>query len=212
MLGAGELAAKMGADPEWAEAIGRACKEFGIVSDLEIAHFLAQVSVESMGFQRMQESLNYDIKGLLHTFSRERISAEQCYELGRRPGHAANQEAIANNVYGGEWGLTHLGNREPGDGWKYRGHGPAQLTGRDNHAACSVGLYGDARIVNDPTLLTHPEPGARSAAWFWNSRRCNAYAARDNVIACTRAWNGGINGIDHRAERLAFAKHQMGIA
>ena len=212
MLLAGEIAAKMGAGPEWADAMGRAAAEFGIVTPLEIAHWLAQVSVECMGFKRMLESLDYSVEALIAEFDRDRISAELCYQLGRRDGHPAEQEAIANNIYGGEWGLKHLGNRDPGDGWKFRGHGPAQLTGRSNVAACSTGLFRDASLVNDPTPLTLPEAGARSAAWFWNSRRCNSYAARDNVIACTRAWNGGINGIHQRAERLKFAKHQLGIA
>lgn len=211
MIGAGAVAAKMGAG-EYAPAIERACAEFGIDTPLEVAHFLAQISVESSGFKRLVESLNYDIPGLLRTFSRERISEERCHALGRidhvRP---ADQEGIANNVYGGEWGLTHLGNTQPGDGWKYRGHGLAQITGRENTGKCSLALFGDQRLLTTPALMIEPETAARSAAWFWNTKRCDAYAARDKVVAVTRAWNGGINGIDQRAERLRYAKSQLGL-
>lgn len=86
--------------------------------------------------QKMQpitESLNYSVQGLLSTFSRARISSAQAELIGRKPGRPANQEAIANTVYGGDWGRKNLGNTEAGDGWRYRGRGLVQITGRGNY-------------------------------------------------------------------------------
>jgi putative chitinase len=212
MLSAGAVAAKMGAG-EHAPAIDAACAEFGIDTPLEIAHFLAQVAVESDGFNKTIESLNYSIEGLLKTFSRARISAGDCANFGRTAGRAANQEAIANRVYGGDWGLENLGNAHVGDGWKFRGRCIAQITGADNVGRCSQALFKDGRLLIDPTPLSmHADVGARAACWFWNYKRCSEPAAADNVTAVTRRWNGGLNGIDHRIERLAFAKKQLGIA
>lgn len=212
MLSAGAVAAKMGAGVH-APAIEAACHEFGIDTPLEIAHFLAQVAVESAGFTKTVESLNYSVEGLLKTFSRARISAGDCASFGRTPGRAANQEAIANRVYGGEWGTANLGNTMAGDGWKFRGRSIAQITGAENYHRCSTALYGDGRLTIDPDpLALHPDVGARAACWFWNYKGCAPFAAQDNVIAVTKKWNGGLNGIDHRTERLAFAKKLLGIA
>jgi putative chitinase len=86
--------------------------------------------------QKMQpvtENLNYSVQGLLSTFSRARISASQADRVGRKSGQAANQQAIANTVYGGDWGRKNLGNTEAGDGWRYRGRGLVQITGRANY-------------------------------------------------------------------------------
>ena len=85
---------------------------------------------ESGEFTRFEENLNYSIKGLLGTFSRKRISLSQCNQYGRIDGkRAANKEAIANIVYGGEFGKKNLGNVSPTDGWQLRGSGALQQTG-----------------------------------------------------------------------------------
>lgn len=85
-------------------------------------------------FTAITENLNYSVEGLMGVFSRRRISEADCRRYGRTKTRAANQEAIANTIYGGEWGKENLGNTQPGDGWRFRGRGLVQITGRSNYA------------------------------------------------------------------------------
>ena len=110
-------------------------QKYEINTPLRIAHFLAQIDHESSGLMRMTESLNYSVEALMATFSRSRISEQQCRMFGRTPTQKANQKAIANTIYGGEWGKLNLGNVYPNDGWKYRGRGALMCTGRANYRA-----------------------------------------------------------------------------
>lgn len=210
MQNAAEIAAKMGAGI-YATPIGLSCMEFGINCDLELAHFLAQLAVESADFHRVVESLNYSVEGLLKTFRRHRISAEDCARLGRRKGRKADQVAIGNLVYGGAFGLEELGNRFPGDGYKYRGHGLGQLTGRGIIGACSTALFKDHRLLDDPHYLTTPEGAARSAAWCWHHKGCKAIALTRDVVAVRKRWNGGLNGIEHAEIAFRAAKKVLGL-
>lgn len=210
MQNAAEIAAKMGAGI-YATPIALACMEFNVNNDTELAHFLAQTAVESAGFRRVVESLNYSVDGLLKTFSRRRISAEDCHRYGRLKGRKANQVMIGDRLYGGEWGLEHLGNRFKGDGFKFRGHGLMQLTGRDNIGKCSFALFGDQRLLDDPYYLTTPEGAARSACWYWKDRRCQIPAIRDDIIGVRRLINSGLLGLEHAEIELAKAKRLLGM-
>ena len=96
-------------------------ERYEINTPLRQAHFLAQIGHESNGLKSVTESLNYSVDGLLKTFSRSRISEADAKKYGRTATQPANQEMIANTVYGGEWGLKNLGNSQPGDGFKFRG-------------------------------------------------------------------------------------------
>ncbi len=98
-----------------------------------LAYILATPYLETGAkMQPIRENLNYSVDGLLKTFGRHRISEADARKYGRSGGRPANQEAIANIIYGGEWGRKNLGNTQPGDGWKYRGGGLPQVTGRAN--------------------------------------------------------------------------------
>lgn len=94
----------------------------------------------------VSENLNYSVDGLMKTFSRARISKADCEKYGRKTGQAANQQAIANSVYGGEWGKKNLGNTQAGDGWKFRGRGYVQITGRTNYVKFGVATNPDAAL------------------------------------------------------------------
>ena len=96
-------------------------------------------------------------------------------------------------------GRADLGNVHPGDGPWFKGHGPIQITGRTNHAACGRALGLD--LLANPTLITTPRYGTASACWFWNSRQLSLLADRDWFLAITRAINGGFNGL---ADRLRY--------
>ena len=172
------------------------CKAYEINTPKRIAGFLSQIGHASAGFTRLTENLNYSTEALLSLFGRHRISEEQAKRYGRRPGQVANQEAIADTVYGGEWGRKHLGNTEPGDGWRFRGRGLKQLTGRDNYKRCGAALAED--FVSAPDRLLLPVNAALSAGWFWASHGLNEAADRGDVLEMTKIINGGVNGLDQR--------------
>ncbi|UYY76639.1 N-acetylmuramoyl-L-alanine amidase [Sphingomonas sp. R1] len=191
----------------WVEPMQRACRRFGIDTDREICSFLANIGVESGGLTRLSESLNYSVQGLLGTFGRHRISEADARRLGRKSGERslplARQEELANLLYGGDWGRTNLGNTEPGDGWRFRGYGPKQLTGRGN---CS--RFADAvqlPLAQIPDFLRTPDGGCLGAGWFWQAHGLDRYAATPGLGDDRRAINGGELGlaeVEQRFDRL----------
>ncbi len=175
---------------------------------LRVAHALAQQCVETGGFSRLVESLNYSVAGLKATFSSARISAVDCERLGRKQGEPAlsldRQSQIANIVYGGTFGRNQLGNANPGDGFKYRGRGAKQTTGLANYAA--VANLTGIDVVASPEKLEDPNLGMRAACIFWTSRDCNRFADADDIVGLTKAINGGQNGLAERKAALLRAK------
>jgi len=103
---------------------------------------------------------------------------------------------------------TRLGNTpEPdGDGQKYRGRGLIQITGHENYRQCSLALFGDERLLNQPELLEHPQWAAESAAWFWKQNGLNELADCDQFNSITRRINGGLNGLQNRLQLWARAR------
>lgn len=186
--------------------------EYNIKSNMEMVHFLAQIHHESAGLTRLRESLNYTPEGLTSGFGSHRITAAQARNLGRKTGRAANQVAIANILYGGNWGLRNLGNREVGDGWKYRGAGPMQCTGRSNFARFNNELK---RLCIDVDVVTHPEIlasdinlGLLHAGYYWKTNgisyvaqlEWNTVLPNDDTVGqwITRKINGGNSKIKER--------------
>jgi putative chitinase len=105
-------------------------------------------------------------------------------------------------------GREDLGNTEEGDGFRFRGRGLIQLTGRANYAACGKALGLD--LLQQPELLEEPGHAAMSAAWYWASHGCNALADQDDFRAITLRINGGLNGYDDRVALHARAKEILG--
>ena len=198
----GELQKKLG------EAAAKHFPAADLTTPLRIAHALAQQSVETGGFSKMVESLNYSQPVLRATFSRKRISDADCQRLGRKPGapalSPAVQEEIANIVYGGTFGKQQLGNDQPGDGWKYRGRGAKQTTGRFNYN--DVMQVTGIDVIGNPDQLADPDNGMRAACIFWQKKDCNKFADRDDILGLTKAVNGGTNGLPERTAALARAK------
>lgn len=177
------------------------------------AMFLSQCHHESTGFTKLSESLNYAADKIVPLFGRHRISEADAWKFGRiddnvrkrtgsdKQDQPAHQNALANILYGGEWGKTHLGNGVPGFGWKYRGGGLGQLTGYDNYLKFSLWWLGTDEIVRNPDRVrTDPKAAVASFVWFWMDRNLNQLADSGDVRAVTKKVNGGYNGLDERQE------------
>ena len=103
-----------------------------------------------------------------------------------------------------------LGNTQPGDGPRYRGHGLIQITGRENHRRCGIALGVDAE--GEPKRLAEAVNACRSAAWFWRDKKLNALADSASFLTLTKRINGGTNGLEARQELWAAAKTALNVA
>lgn len=167
---------------------------YAIDTPLRVAHFLSQTAHESGGFTRFVENLNYSADGLRNTFPKyfKTVSADA---------YARQPEKIANRVYASRMGN---GDEASGDGWRFRGRGLIQLTGKDNYT-----LFGKASgqdVLANPDYLAAPEGAAASAAWYWGYRGINKAADADDVTTVTKLINGGTIGLDERKKLLVVAK------
>ena len=182
----------------FAEHMAVTADRYNINTTLRQAHWLAQMAVESGGYTVVRESLNYAATALVPLFGSHRITQAQAHKYGRRSGQRANQEAIANIVYGGAWGFKNLGNTEPGDGWWFIGRGLKQTTGRSNYTRTSMALFGDTRLLGSPQVLEDAEWAALSSGTFWQYSGLNALADTGDVARVTKRVNGGTNGLAER--------------
>jgi putative chitinase len=172
------------------------CQRYEINTPRRVAGFLSQIGHESGGLNSLSENLNYSVDALLRMFGRHRISDADARAFGRTATQRANQEQLANILYGGAWGARNLGNTQPGDGWRYRGRGLKQLTGRSNYQRCGQGIGMD--LIGNPDLLMQPEAATLSAGWFWSANNCNDIADRGDIPALTKRINGGDFGLKER--------------
>jgi putative chitinase len=168
-------------------------EKFGINTPLRLSHFLAQTGHESGGFKVFSENLNYGAKGLVGIFGKY-FTAEIAAAYERKP------EKIANIVYANRMGNS---NQASGDGYKFRGRGAIQLTGKDNYAAFDKTVEDD--ILANPDLVATKYP-LLSAAWFWNKNGLNTIAdggATDEVVTkITKRVNGGTIGLPDRIKHF----------
>lgn len=151
--------------------------------------FLATVYYESNYLQHLAENLNYTCDALLKRFGRHRISYTDAMRYGRTPSRSAQQQAIANCIYGGKWGLENLGNRNPGDGWLYRGQGAIQLTGLGNWEMFGEYLGNRDIITNPALILKDPLLACMTAGWFWSKLK-NLNACGSDMRAITKKVTG----------------------
>jgi len=156
-----------------------------------LAHFFAQILHESGCLRYDMENLNYSVDGLLKTFPKYFKTREQAEACARQP------EKIANRIYANRMGN---GSESSGDGWKYRGRGLIQLTGKSNYAAFAAWIN-DPRVIDNPDLVS-TDYAVHSAVYFWDKNKLNQLADADDVVGLTRKINGGENGLAHRKELL----------
>jgi putative chitinase len=169
-------------------------KKFNITNPLRLAHFLSQCGHESGGFRLTQENLNYSAKGLAATFRKYFIS-----EAAAGP-YAKNPQKIASKVYGGRMGN---GPESTGEGYKFRGRGYIQLTGKDNYTKFAKFIGEDT--VSNPDLVA-TKYSLASAAFFFDSNKlwsiCDKGSDVATVTAVTKRVNGGTIGLPDRIKHF----------
>lgn len=155
-----------------------------------VAAFVAQCAHESGGFTRVTENLNYSGERLLQIFPKYFPTVQLAAQYARKP------QQIASRVYANRLGN---GDEASGDGWKYRGRGFIQLTGKSNYI--QFGKYAKRDMAVDFAYLETVEGATESALWFWDTKDLNWFADRDQITKMTKVINGGFHGL---AERKAL--------
>lgn len=179
----------------WAPVLSEAMHVFDIDSHLRKAAFIAQCAHESAFFKRWVEDLTYrTAEGIRNTFGSRMFPSVNLAQM-----YVNNPELLANYVYSDRNRISKLGNVHPGDGWRYRGRGLIQLTGRDNYAQASSELGQD--FVQFPEKLVEVNWAAMSAAWYFADRGCNEAADTGEIDKVTRLINTAMLGRGER-ERI----------
>ncbi|MCS7316858.1 MAG: glycoside hydrolase family 19 protein [Candidatus Dojkabacteria bacterium] len=172
---------------EYFEHINSQFSKYPNVKKEDIAMFLAQCGHESAEFTIFEENLNYSAEALLRVFPKYFKDMKEASLYSRKP------REIANRVYANRMGN---GPENSGDGWKYRGRGIIQITGKNNYRKLSIHLYSDPNVLlNNPDFILRPKESVLSAFWFWETNRL--FGIYD-IEQATRIINGGLNGLAHR--------------
>ena len=183
------------------DSIPEVASKFGINTPLRVAHFLAQCGHESGGFKVTNENLNYSAKGLNGIFKKYFPTLASAVPYERKP------EKIANKVYGGRMGN---GVEASGDGYKFRGRGYIQLTGKENYTAFGKSIGVDIPSNPDSVATTY---ALASAAWFFSKNGLHKIAdegASDAVVTkITKRVNGGTIGLEDRIKHFKEYYHLL---
>jgi len=190
-------------DPaSWAESMNNVFPTYDINTPHRVAAFLAQCGHESGGWTTFEENLNYSAQGLNSIFKKYFPTLESAQPYARKP------EMIANKVYGGRMGN---GPESSGDGYKYRGRGPIQLTGAANYKAFAQEMFDDwQNLYDNPDWVTSDRDFAlMSAIWFWNKNKLNVQADSGDIKLMTKKINGGYIGLEDRIKHYNEAIHLL---
>lgn len=184
------------------------CDKYEINTALRLAHFLSQINHESGDMKRLEENLNYSAKRLLEVFPKYFDSYEIALSYANKP------NMIASRVYANRMGN---GDEASGDGWKYRGRGIMQLTGKANYVAFDRFLNANGEIVSNPDLVAkNKEYAVLTAFFYWDSRKLNNLIDKDGnqYFVCkeiTKRINGGYNGLDDRWQRFKIIYNKINL-
>ena len=174
--------------------------KFGITTPLRMAHFIAQMAFESKQFKGLEENMNYSADRLLVVFKKYFPTRKLAEQYAHKP------EKIASRVYANRMGN---GNEASKDGWKFRGRGYIQLTGRRNYPAYEKSGYCNGKLTDHPEWLCNSPGRMKSAMWYWMKSGCNELADKDNIAAITQRINNGMNGYADRQYFLRRMKRIM---
>lgn len=189
-------------DPDgWVDAMNEVFPKYEINTNRRIAAFIAQCGHESGGWRVFSENLNYSAKALDAVFGKYfKRAGRDANEYARQP------EKIANVVYANR---MDNGDTDSGDGWRYRGRGPIQLTGKHNYSKFSADMGVDA--IDNPDMVSEDkEVALMSAIWYWNSNNLNRYADSADIKMLTKRINGGYIGLEDRIHHWEEALHALG--
>lgn len=186
---------------DWHAAISDILPKYQITTENRIAGFLGQCAWESNSFTVLRENLNYSKAGLLATFGK--YFNEGLAEIYQR-----HPEQIANRVYANRMSN---GSDLSGDGWKYRGRGVIQLTGKYNYSLFAE--WSKLDVVNKPEILeTDKHAALLSAVWFWHVNGLNSFCDKADWVGLTRRINGGTHGLRGRINKTNRIKSCMTAA
>lgn len=188
-------------DQELVDLLSEYCPRFGVDTPERVACFIGQLWVESR-LKVVDESFDYSGVRLYQLF-KGRITREETMSLGRKKDHPADEEAIANTIYGGEWGVKNLGNCSEGDGFKFKGRGFIQVTGRANYQKLdSILKWG---LIDNPDLLMEKGNALVAALVFWHMSNRLKTSLNDlsdvmDIRRISLVVNGGLHGMDERVK------------
>lgn len=184
---------------KYVDPLNDVCDYYDITQTNErLAGFLAQISHESGGFNLVVENLNYSAKGLMTTFKKYFPTEQLAKQYERKP------EKIANRVYGNRMSN---GPEESGDGFKFRGRGLIQLTGRFNYTKFAEAL--EISIDECVEYMETPAGACSSAGWFWDNNNLNRFCDNNDFIGLTKRINGGTIGLEDRKHHYEIALNAL---
>ena len=184
---------------EWYKAMVVQLPQFEVTSAKRVAAFVAQCAHESADFTVLSENLNYSADALNKLFGKYFASAgRDAAPYHRKP------EMIANIIYANRMGN---GDTASGEGYKFRGRGPIQLTGKSNYQKFASDFFEDPEtVIDDPDLVTDDVPTSLySALWFWNKNNLNKFADVSDIKGMTKVINGGYIGLEDRIKHYDHA-------
>jgi len=184
---------------QWHKALSQLLPDYEINTPQRIAAFVAQCAHESGGFVFLTENLNYKAESLTKLFGKYFPNLAVAKEYERKP------EKIANRIYANRMGN---GDEASGDGYKYRGRGLIQLTGKTNYAWFAASLEISPEEAAEYTQTF--EGAAQSACWFWETNKINAFADKGDIVGMTKRINGGTIGLEDRKKHYEHALHVLG--
>jgi putative chitinase len=187
---------------QWHGALAQLFPDYEINTPQRMAGFIAQCAHESANFMVLQENLNYRWQTLRKLFPKYFPTDELAQQYANRPN---KQEAIANRIYANRMGN---GPEESGDGFRYRGRGLIQLTGRQNYTWFAASLEISPEEATE--YLGTFEGAAQSACWFWETNNLNQWADKGDIVTLTKRINGGTIGLDDRIKHYEHALHVLG--
>lgn len=184
---------------QWHKALSQLLPDYEINTPQRIAAFVAQCAHESGGFVFLTENLNYKAESLTKLFGKYFPNLAVAKEYERKP------EKIANRIYANRMGN---GDEASGDGYKYRGRGLIQLTGKTNYTWFAASLEISPEEAAEYTQTF--EGAAQSACWFWETNKINAFADKGDIVGMTKRINGGTIGLEDRKKHYEHALHVLG--